>query len=144
MHPYYWVFLSLLFWFKTDTQCCSHNPALPNHSHVSALDVQASLSCSGLCNIQPSCEFSLLSLMEHKVQFQSARLPPLINLISLRGRTPWLTSGLHALTLHSLVWQQERQSLQIYRKLIAPLHWWQPWWDVFRSARWRVCTVQLN
>lgn len=36
--------------------------------------------------------------MEGRVQCQLARLLALINLISLKGRTPWLTSGLHAPT----------------------------------------------
>lgn len=72
---------------------------------LSVLEEQAVLSCSGLCNIQPSCEFSLIRLMKSRVLCQPSRLLPLINLIRLRGWTPWLTSGLHALTPHSLVWQ---------------------------------------
>lgn len=93
------------FWFKTDTVHHSQNPTPPNGSHVSVLEEQRVLSCSGLCNIQPSCEFSLIRLMKCRVLCQPSRLLPLINLIRLRGRTPWLTSGLHALTPHSLVWQ---------------------------------------
>lgn len=85
---------SLRFWFKADTIPKSG----ANRSHVSALEERAGLSCSGLCNTQPSCEFSLLSLMRGRVHCQPARLPALINLISLQGRTPRLTSGLHAPT----------------------------------------------
>lgn len=86
-------FFSVQFWCKTDSQCYSQNPTL-QYVHME----QAGFDCSGLCNTQPSCEFSLFSLMEGRVQCQAARLLPLINLIRLRGRTPQLTSGLHALT----------------------------------------------
>lgn len=44
---------TLRFWFKTDTIPQSG----ANRSHVSAQEEQAGLSCSGLCNTQPSCEF---------------------------------------------------------------------------------------
>lgn len=65
----------------------------PKRSHVSVPEERAGLGCSGLCYILPSCEFLLLSLMRAGVECQPDRLLPLINLITLRGRTTRSTSG---------------------------------------------------
>lgn len=87
-------FFRVWFWFKTDTMPSSE----PKRSHVSVPEERAGLHCSGLCYVQPSCEFPLLGLTKGRVECQRARLLPLINLITLRGRTPRPTSGLHAPT----------------------------------------------
>lgn len=104
------VFFSQRVWFKTDTQCYSQDLSLLNCAHVSALEAKAALDCV------TSCEFSMLSLMKYRAQCQPARLLPLINLISLRGWTPWLTSGLSAPTPHSVVWQQQSSRVRLHGK----------------------------
>lgn len=82
-------FFRVWFWFKTDAMPESD----PKRSHVSVPEERAGLGCSGLCYILPSCEFLLLSLMRARVECQPDRLLPLINLITLRGRTTRSTSG---------------------------------------------------